>query len=107
MDQDAAGRIAVFRRERAVRRSQDRVRRAGDPEHRKGHRDIVWIESALGCLSSNVLGQPEMPRQGKARRYAESVDTGGFQSRAILAKKVGTNVNPADLTTKPLAKPTI
>ena len=32
MYQEAAGRIAVLCRERAVCRSQDRVRRAGDPE---------------------------------------------------------------------------
>ena len=31
-----ASRVAVFRRERAVRLSQDRVRRAGDPERREG-----------------------------------------------------------------------
>ena len=83
MDQEAASRVAVFLRERAARRSQDRVRRAGDPEHRKGHGNIVWIESAPGCLSNNVLGQPQRSEQGKACRYAESVDTGGFQSRAI------------------------
>ena len=83
MKKGTAGRIAVLCRERAVCRSQDRVRRAGDPEHRKGHGNIVWIESAPGCLGNNVLGQPERLGEGKARRYVESVNSGGFQSRAI------------------------
>ena len=26
---------------------------------RKGHGNIVWIGCALGCLSNNVLGQPD------------------------------------------------
>ena len=72
--------IAVFRRELAVRRSQDRVRRAGDPEHHEGHGNIVRVESALGCFSNNVPGQPQRPRP---RRFAEPVDKGGFQSRVI------------------------
>ena len=83
MDQEAASCVAVLRRERAVRRSEDRVRRAGDPEHRKGHGNNVWIESAPGRFSNNVLGQPQRSGQGKACRYAESVHTGGLQSRAI------------------------
>ena len=48
-------------------------------------------------------GQPQRPEQGKARRYAEPVDTGG----RFVTKKVDTNVNPADLMTKPLAKPKV
>ena len=34
--------VAVLRRERAVRRSQNCIRRAWDPERRNGLRDIVW-----------------------------------------------------------------
>ena len=39
----------------------------------------MWAESAPGCLSNNVLGQPQRSGQGEARRRAESVDTGGIQ----------------------------
>ena len=41
--------------------------------------NVVWAESAPGCLSNNVLGQPQRSGQGEARRRAESVDTGGIQ----------------------------
>ena len=40
---------------------------------------FVRVESALGCFSNTVPGQPQRFGQGKA----EPVDTGGFQSRAI------------------------
>ena len=36
VDQEAASRVAVFRRERAVRRSQNSIRRIWDPERGKG-----------------------------------------------------------------------
>ena len=85
MDHEAASCVAVFRRERALRRSQDRIRRAGVPERREGHGNIVWIEFASRCLSN-----------------VEPSKSGRFTTR-----KVGTNVNPADLMTKPLAKPEI
>ena len=50
MDQEAASCIAVFCRERAVRRSRDRVKIAGS---------IVWVKLARGYLSNNVTGQPQ------------------------------------------------
>ena len=46
---------------------------------RKGLGNIVRAESAPGCLSDNVPGQPQRSGQSEARRHAESVDTGGFQ----------------------------
>ena len=97
MDQEAAGRIAVFCRERAVCRSQDRVRRAGDPEHRKGHGNIVWD---LVCTW--------MPRQQCAWVDMQNlwIQEASKVGRFVM-KKVGTNVNPADLMTKALAKPKI
>ena len=51
-------------RERTVRRSQNRIRRAGDPERGKGLGDSMCAESTSGCLSDDVLGQPQM---GKAK----------------------------------------
>ena len=108
LDQEAAGRIAVFCRERAVCRSQDRVRGAGHPEHCKGHGNIVWIESAPGSLSNNVPCQPERPGEGKARRYMQNLwIQEASEAGRFVTEEVGTNVNPADLMTKPLAKPMI
>ena len=43
--QEAAGGFTVHRRERAVRRSQNRIRRAGDPERGKG-----FGEKWIGCI---------------------------------------------------------
>ena len=41
------------------------------------------LNPSPGCLSNNVLGQPWRSGQSKARRYAELVDTGGFQVRPV------------------------
>ena len=70
--------------ERAVRRGEDRIGRAGDPERRNGLGNIVWVESAPGCLSNNLHGQSQRSGQGEARRHAESVDTEGFQIWRVL-----------------------
>ena len=49
--------VAVFRRERAVRRSQNCVRRARNPESGNGLGNIMWTEPPPGCLSDDVHGQ--------------------------------------------------
>ena len=59
------------------------MRRAWDPERGKGLGDIVRAESTPGCLSNDVLGQPQRTGQSEARRHSESVDTGGFQVRLV------------------------
>ena len=41
----------------------------------------MGAESALGCFSNDVLGQPQGCGQGETRRHA--VDTGGFPVRPI------------------------
>ena len=79
MDQEAASGVIVHRRERAVRRRQNRIRRAGDPERGKGLGDSMWAEPTSGCLSNDVPGQPQRIGQGETRRHAKPVDTGGIQ----------------------------
>ena len=59
----------------------------------------MWAESTPGY----VLGQLQGSGHSEARRNAEPVDSGGL----FTTRKVGTNVNPADLMTKPPAKPKI
>ena len=59
------------------------MRRAWDPELDKGLGDGMWAELAPGCLSDDVLGQPWRSGESKARRHAESLDTGGFQIRPV------------------------
>ena len=98
MDQEAPNGVTVHRRERTARRSQKRIKWAGDPERGEGPGDSISEEPAPGCLSNDVLGQLPRIGQGETRRHAEPVDTGGIQ----VTEKVGTNVNPADLMTKPL-----
>ena len=75
----AASGVTVHRRERAVRHSQKRIRRAWHPERGKGLGNIVWA----GCFSDDVLGQPQGFGQCETRRHAESLDTGGFQVREV------------------------
>ena len=65
-DQEASG-IAVLCRERAARRSHNIIRRTWDPERDKGLGDIVPTEFASGCLSNDVLGQPQKTGQSEAR----------------------------------------
>ena len=69
----------------------------GIQQHHEGHGNIVRIESVLGCLSNNVPGQPQRPGQGKARRYAESVDTGGFQIWPVHHEEVRHEREPSRL----------
>ena len=59
----------------------------------------MWIESAPGCLSNNVLGKAK--RVDMQNLWMQEASNAG----RFATKKVGTNVNPADLMTKPLAKP--
>ena len=59
-------------RERAVRRSENRIRRAGDPERGKGLGNIVRAQSTPGRLSDDVPGQPQ--RVG----HVKPADTGGI-----------------------------
>ena len=67
VDEEVPGGVSVHRRERALRCSHSRVRRAGQN---------LWIQEA-----------------SKSGRF--------------VTKKVGTNVNPADLMTKPPPEPKI
>ena len=50
----------VHRRKRAVRRSQNRIRRAGDPERGKGLGDstVSWLNVQQDASISDVLGHP-------------------------------------------------
>ena len=100
MDQEASG-VTVHRQERALRRSQNRIRRAGDPERGKGLGDSMRADPTSGCFSDDVLCHSQGTDQGETRRHAKLVDT---NSKRIVAKKVGTSVNPADFMTKPRPK---
>ena len=64
----------------------------------------VRAELAPGRFSNNVLGQSQRTGQRQTRRHAELVAS---KSGRFVTKKVGTNVNPADLISKPLPKPKI
>ena len=104
MDQEAASRVAVFRRQSELYdRSQSTASGQG-----------VWIESALGasqriwarsehvdmnlhtgCLSNNLLGQQQRSGQGKACRYAESVDQEACSQASWDYEFLRTDVDPA------------
>ena len=102
MPQEAASRIAVFRRERAVRRSQDRVRRAEEPEHLSCGLNLHLDASATMCLV-NRGGLGKAKHVDMQNLWIQEAST----ARRFVTKKVGTNVNPADLMTKPLANPKV
>ena len=72
MDQEAASGVTVHRRERVVRRSQNRIRRVGDPGRGEGPGDSMWAELTAGCLSDDVLGQSQRIGQGESRRHAKT-----------------------------------
>ena len=61
----------------------------GDPERGTGLGNIVWAELTPGCLSNDVLGQPQRTGQSEARRHAESVDAGGIQVRQVCHEDEG------------------
>ena len=94
MLKEAISGVAVHRREGAVRRSQNRIRRAWDPERGKGLGNSMWAEFTSGCFSDDVPSQPQGIGQGEKRRYVKLVDKGGIQfekirhegSRAATAK---------------------
>ena len=66
-----------------MRGSKGSIRRSRDPVFGKGLGHDVRAELAPGRLGNNVLGQLLRIGQGKVWRFAESVDTAGFPSRAI------------------------
>ena len=64
----------------------------------------MWAEPTFGCFSDDVPGQPQRIGQSETRRHAKTVDTGASKSKRFATKKVGTNVNPAELMTKPMPR---
>ena len=60
--------VTVHRRERAVRRSQNRIRRARDPECGKVS---MRADTTSGRHSDDVLGQSQRIGRDEARRHAE------------------------------------
>ena len=58
----------------------------------------MQTESAPGCVSNNVLCQPQ--------EFGQDVQEVS-KSEKFVTKEVGAHVNPADLRTKPLLRPKI
>ena len=95
VDQEAASGVPVHRRERAVRRGQNRITRARDPERGKGLGGIACgVGPTPGCLSDDVPGQPQRIGQGETRRRAKPVDTGGLQVRKVRHEESGYDFDP-------------
>ena len=106
MDEEAESGVVVHRRERTVRCSPSRVRRARDDTERgKRPRKSVRAYPAPGYLSDNGPGQ--LQRTGRAKHvdmqslWIQEASKSGI----FVTKKVGTHVDPADLMTKPLLGP--
>ena len=103
VDEEAASGVSVQRRERAARGGQNYVRRAGDTECGEGPGNRVQANPAPPSATMGLVN-----RRGLVK--AKHVDMQylwiqeAFMSRRFVTKKVGTNVNPADLMTKPLSK---
>ena len=87
MDPEAASRIAVFHRERAVRRSQDRVCRAGT----KDMGISCGLRLHLDLVNGRGLGKAK--HVDKQNLWIQEASKAG----RYVTKKVGTNVNAADL----------
>ena len=51
--------------------------------------DSVPADSAPGCVSNNVLGEPQGFGHGEARERATSVDTRGVQVREVRHQESG------------------
>ena len=69
----------------------------------------MWVEPASGYLGNDVPGQPRRGL-GKAKHVDMQnswVQEAYMAGKFVTKKKVGTNVNPADLMTKPLPRPKI
>ena len=100
--QDAASGIAVLRREWAVRRSQNRIRRVRGSERGKGPVNLHMDTSAtMGLVNRRRLGKAKHVHMQNLWKQEAS------KSGRFVTKKVGTSVNPADLMTKPPPKPRI
>ena len=84
--------------------SQDRIGRTGKSGLGKGPGDSVQTESAPGCVSNNVLGQPQGFEHGEARERATSVDTRGVQVREVRQREGGYECEPGRLNDETVAK---
>ena len=100
--------ISLSTAESELHAAVNRARGIGNSERGEGPGHCMWVEPTAECQGDDVFGQPQRAGQGKTRRHAECVDTRSLQVKEVfVTKKVGTNVNPADLMTKPQPGPKI
>ena len=105
VDHETASGVAVHRRERAVRCSQNCIRRAWDPERGKGFGITCGLNLQLDALATMCLVNRRGLGKSKHIDMQNLWIQEGCKSGRFVTKKVGTSVNPADLLTKPLRKP--